>query len=71
MCIRDRLKPRLSLQTLLLWGAPVAIFLIGAGVMLVNGRGRDKKVDAARGSELSDAEQAELAKVLKDRDLRA
>jgi len=62
------LKPRFSMQTLLLWGAPVAIFLIGAGVMLVNGRGREKKIDAASGGGLSDAEQAELAKVLKDRD---
>lgn len=65
------LKPRFSMQTLLLWGAPVAIFLIGATVMLVNGRGRDRKVDAAGGSELTDAEQAELAKVLKDRDRQA
>ncbi|WP_417435123.1 cytochrome c-type biogenesis protein [Hoeflea sp.] len=62
------LKPRFSVQTLLLWGAPIGIFLIGAGVMLVNSRGRDKTVNAGGGNSLSEAEQAELAKVLKDRD---
>ena len=61
------LKPRFSMQTWLLWGAPVIILLIGATVMLVNGRGRSKS--AAAGSVgLSDAERAELTKVLKDRD---
>ena len=62
------LKPRFSVQTALLWGAPIAIFLIGAGVMLVYSRGRGRTVAAAAGSELSDAEQAELAKLLQDRD---
>jgi cytochrome c-type biogenesis protein CcmH len=62
------LKPRFSMQTVLLWGAPVAIFLIGAAVMLVNGRGRDKSVAKAGGGGLTDDEQAELAKLLKDRD---
>jgi len=63
------LKPRFSVQTLLLWGAPVLIFLIGATVMLVNGRGG--KLDMATGGGLTDAEQAELAKLLKDRDQQA
>lgn len=62
------LKPRFSVQTVLLWGAPIAIFLIGAGVMLVYSRGRGRTVAAAAGGELSDAEQAELAKLLRDRD---
>ncbi|PHR17427.1 MAG: cytochrome c-type biogenesis protein CcmH [Hoeflea sp.] len=62
------LKPRFTVQTLLLWGAPIAIFLIGAGVMLVYSRGRGRTVAAAAGGELSDAEQAELAKLLQDRD---
>ena len=65
------LKPRFSLQTVLLWGAPVLIFLVGATVMLINGRGRDKKLDTAGGAGLTDAEQAELAKLLKDRDRQA
>ena len=65
------LKPRFSMQTLLLWGAPIAIFLVGAGVMLINSRGRDKSVAAAGGSKLTDSEQAELAKLLKDRDRQA
>ena len=65
------LTPRFSVKTVLLWGAPLVIFLIGAGVMLINARGRDKMVASAGGSELSQAEQAELAKVLKDRDREA
>ena len=62
------LKPRFSTQTVLLWGAPVAIFLIGAAVMLISSRGRDRTVAKAGAAGLSDAEQAELAKLLKDRD---
>tara|TARA_R110000850_G_scaffold28437_21_gene79515 strand:+ start:112 stop:600 length:489 start_codon:yes stop_codon:yes gene_type:complete len=62
------LKPRFSMQTVLLWGAPVAIFLIGAAVMLVSSRGRDRTVAKASAAGLSEAEQAELAKLLKDRD---
>jgi len=62
------LKPRFSVQTVLLWGAPIAIFLIGAGVMLVYSRGRDKSVAKAGAGGLSEAEQAELAKLLRDRD---
>ena len=65
------LTPRFSVKTVLLWGAPVVIFLIGAGVMLINARGRDKMVASAGGGELSQAEQAELAKLLKDRDREA
>jgi cytochrome c-type biogenesis protein CcmH len=62
------LKPRFSMQTVLLWGAPVAIFLIGAAVMLISSRGRDRTVAKAGAAGLSEAEQAELAKLLKDRD---
>jgi len=65
------LKPRFSVQTVLLWGAPVAIFLIGGVVMLVNSRGRGKSPAAAGGDGLTEAEQAELAKLLKDRDPQA
>lgn len=65
------LTPRFSVKTVLLWGAPLVILLIGAGVMVINARGRDKMVAAAGGSGLSQAEQAELAKVLEDRDREA
>jgi cytochrome c-type biogenesis protein CcmH len=65
------LTPRFSVKTVLLWGAPVVILLIGAGVMLINARGRDKMVASAGSSGLSQAEQAELAKVLEDRDREA
>jgi len=65
------LKPRFSMQTWLLWGAPVLIFLIGATVMVVNGRGRSKTTAAAGGDGLTDVEQVELAKLLKDRDQQA
>lgn len=65
------LTPRFSVKTVLLWGAPLVILLIGAGVMVINARGRDKIVAAAGGSGLSQAEQAELAKVLEDRDREA
>ena len=64
------LKPRFSTRTLILWGAPVAILLIGAGVMVMNSRGRSQRVAAAAGG-LSEAEKAELAKLLKDRDRQA
>lgn len=63
------LKPRFSIQTVLLWGAPVAILMIGATVMVMNGRSRNRSAAAAPGNDgLSAAERAELAKLLKDRD---
>ncbi len=63
------LKPRFTMQTLLLWGAPVAILLIGATVMVMNGRSRNRAAAAAPGNDgLSAAERAELAKLLKDRE---
>lgn len=61
------LTPRFSTQTLLLWGAPMLLLLAGIAVMLVNARGRASAVTAP-GPRLSEAEQAELAKVLGDRD---
>ncbi|MDP3525536.1 MAG: cytochrome c-type biogenesis protein CcmH [Hoeflea sp.] len=62
------LKPRFSVQTVLLWGAPVAILLIGATVMVMNGRSRSRAAAAPGQDGLSTAERAELAKLLKDRD---
>ncbi len=61
------LKPRISPQTLLLWGTPLLIFMAGVAAMAVNSRGRTAKADAAGGG-LSSDEQAELAKVLKSRE---
>ncbi|EDQ33781.1 Uncharacterized protein HPDFL43_04990 [Hoeflea phototrophica DFL-43] len=61
------LTPRFSAQTLLLWGAPMLLLLAGIVVMLINARGRASAVTAP-GQRLSEAEQAELAKVLEDRD---
>ncbi|MBC7279862.1 cytochrome c-type biogenesis protein [Hoeflea sp.] len=63
------LKPRFSMQTLLLWGAPAAILVIGAAVMVMNGRSRSRAAAASPGNDaLSTAERAELAKLLKDRE---
>lgn len=62
------LKPRFSPQTLLLWGAPVVLLVIGATVMVINGRGRSRATSASAGDGLSGAERDELAKLLKDRD---
>jgi cytochrome c-type biogenesis protein CcmH len=56
-----------SIQTLLLWGAPLLLLLAGIAVMVINARGRASAVTAS-GQGLSDAEKAELAKVLQDRD---
>lgn len=64
------LKPRLSLQTLMLWGAPIVVLLVGAMVMVINLRGR-KRLLASLPHGLSAAEQSELAKVLDDRDRQA
>lgn len=65
------LTPRFSVQTVLLWGAPLLIFLAGAAVMIVNARGRSTTAATEVGAALSQDEQAELAKVLKDRDRQA
>jgi cytochrome c-type biogenesis protein CcmH len=61
------LTPRFSVQTLLLWGAPLLLLLAGIAVMVINARGRASAVTAS-GQGLSEAEKAELAKVLQDRD---
>ncbi|WP_422373568.1 cytochrome c-type biogenesis protein [Hoeflea sp.] len=65
------LTPRLSFQTVLLWGAPVLILLIGGGIMMTYARGRGKATVTPGTTVLSEAEQAELAKVLEDRDRRS
>ena len=56
------LNPRLRGETLLLWGAPVVLFLAGATAMLLFVRRRGGK---PTGTPLSDAERAELERALK------
>lgn len=65
------LKPRFTMQTLLLWSGPALILLIGATLMVVNTRGRATAATPASAIRLNDAEHAELAKLLKDRDQQA
>jgi cytochrome c-type biogenesis protein CcmH len=63
------LKPRLSVHTVVLWGLAPTVLLIGGLVLLVNSRGRERKVRAAASSpagRLSDEEAAELDRILSD-----
>ncbi|MGR9169036.1 cytochrome c-type biogenesis protein [Rhizobium sp. KDH_Rht_773_N] len=55
------LKPRVSLRTLLLWGAPVLLILAGGVSLIVFARRRAGK---PTGSKLTDEEQARLAELL-------
>jgi cytochrome c-type biogenesis protein CcmH len=55
------LKPRFETKTLILWGAPLLLFLAGASVMLVSARRRSGK---EVGSGLTPEEQARLDAVL-------
>lgn len=56
------LNPRLRGETLLLWGAPIVLFLAGATAMVLFVRRRGGK---PTGTPLSDAEKAELERALK------
>ena len=56
------LNPRLRGETLLLWGAPVVLFLAGATAMILFVRRRGGK---PTGTPLSEAERAELERALK------
>lgn len=56
------LNPRLRGETLLLWGAPLVLFLAGATAMLLFVRKRGGK---PTGTPLSDTEKAELERALK------
>ena len=59
------LKPRMSVQTLLLWATPAVVLLAGLAYLFFNaGRG----VKAAGGTLLSEEEEADLRKVLRSRD---
>ncbi|UDF30307.1 UNVERIFIED_ORG: cytochrome c-type biogenesis protein CcmH [Roseateles sp. XES5] len=56
------LNPRLRGETLLLWGAPVVLFLAGATAMILFVRKRGGK---PTGTPLTEAERAELDRALK------
>ena len=56
------LNPRLRGETLLLWGAPIVLFLAGATAMVLFVRKRGGK---PTGIPLSEAEKAELERALK------
>ena len=56
------LNPRLRGETLLLWGAPIVLFLAGATAMILFVRRRGGK---STGTPLSDVERAELERALK------
>ncbi len=56
------LNPRLRGETLLLWGAPVVLFLAGAAATILFVRKRGGK---PTGTPLSEAEKAELERALK------
>ena len=55
------LKPRVSVQNLVLWGAPAGLFVVGILVLIVYSRRRTATPNAAP---LSDAEKAEIARLL-------
>ena len=57
------LKPRLRGETLLLWGAPALIFLAGAVAMVLFVR---RRAGASTGTPLSDAEKAELDRIMRN-----
>ncbi len=56
------LKPRLNARTVLLWGFPVAVLLIGAVALVVAFRGRKQANEAPK--PLTESEKAELARLL-------
>ncbi|NLS19977.1 cytochrome c-type biogenesis protein CcmH, partial [Rhizobium sp. P40RR-XXII] len=55
------LKPRLSEKTYILWGAPIALFVVGGLALVVYARRRAGK---PTGKPLSDEEEARLAELL-------
>jgi cytochrome c-type biogenesis protein CcmH len=59
------LKPRLSWHTLALWGAPPAVVLLGIGMLFVAHRRRRGGL-AQEGANLTSAEEARLAELLRD-----
>ena len=58
------LRPRLSLQTIVLWGAPLIVMALGAFAIAAFLRNREP---LSAGAKLSDSEAAELERILKER----
>jgi cytochrome c-type biogenesis protein CcmH len=56
-------RPRMTAQTALLWGTPIALFILAVTVVVVLVRGRAKALKIAVSGELSPAEQAQLAQL--------
>ncbi|MFK0682978.1 cytochrome c-type biogenesis protein [Ochrobactrum sp. BD67] len=56
------LKPRLNARTILLWGFPVVILLIGAVALVFAFRGRRQSGEAPK--PLTESEKAELSRLL-------
>ncbi|MCX8998446.1 cytochrome c-type biogenesis protein CcmH [Rhizobiaceae bacterium BDR2-2] len=57
------LKPRLSMQTLILWGAPAALFALGAIALFLLAR---RHPPATATAPLTDAEKAQIERLLVD-----
>lgn len=56
-------RPRMTAQTALLWGAPIALFILAITVVGLLVRGRAKALKASVSGNLSAEEQAQLAKL--------
>ena len=61
------LKPRLSWHTVALWGLPPTVLLVGAVVILMDIRRRRSGQAGAEQADLTAAEEARLAELLRDR----
>jgi cytochrome c-type biogenesis protein CcmH len=61
------LKPRLSWHTVALWGLPPAVLLVGAVVILMDLRRRRGGLAVGEQADLTAAEEARLAELLRDR----
>jgi cytochrome c-type biogenesis protein CcmH len=60
------LRPRLSWHTVALWGLPPAVLLLGAVVILMDLRRRRSAQAAEEKTNLTPAEEARLAELLRD-----
>ncbi|MGH7247288.1 MAG: cytochrome c-type biogenesis protein [Pseudomonadota bacterium] len=59
------LKPPFSWNTLALWGAPPAVFLFGIAMIVIVERRRTARSAAAKTANLTAAEEARLAEILR------
>jgi cytochrome c-type biogenesis protein CcmH len=60
------LRPRLSWHTVALWGFPLAVVLTGIVMLIVVARRRGATQSSAQSAQLSAAEEARLAELLRD-----